>query len=100
MTRPIASACSTWSRERKAIVDSDRPPALNGEALAQYALLLEEQANDFDEKAMKAYEANLARLREGVWNDWVRKSTVALSELAPARYGKNVRLEDRYESMR
>lgn len=83
----------------KAIVDSDRPASLSGEALEQYSLMLEEQANGFDEKAMKAYEANLAHLRQGVWNDWVRKSSVALSELAPARYGKNVRLEDRYESM-
>ncbi len=83
----------------RAIVESDRPASLSGEALAQYTLLLEEQANGFDEKAMQAYEANLARLREGVWNEWVRRSTVALSELAPARYGKNVRLEDRYESM-
>ncbi|WP_022977674.1 tetratricopeptide repeat protein [Nevskia ramosa] len=83
----------------RAIVDSDRPASLSGEALEQYSLMLEEQANGFDEKAMKAYEANLAHLRQGVWNDWVRKSSVALSELAPARYGKNVRLEDRYESM-
>lgn len=83
----------------KAIVDSDRPAGLAGDALDQYALLLEEQANDFDEKAMKAYESNLGHLRQGVWNDWVRRSSLALSELAPARYGKNVRLEDRYESM-
>jgi tetratricopeptide (TPR) repeat protein len=90
---------SIWRDFGRAIVRSARPDGLSDEALEQYQLLLEEQANAFDEKAMQAYEANLAYLRQGVWNDWVRKSSLALSELAPARYGKNVRLEDRYEAI-
>ena len=90
---------TVWRDFGRAIMKSDRPGSLSAEALEQYQLLLEEQANTFDEKAMKAYEANLAYLRQGVWNDWVRKSSLALSEIAPARYGKNVRLEDRYEAI-
>lgn len=90
---------TVWRDFGRAIIKSDRPAGLSAEALEQYQLLLEEQADSFDEKAMKAYEANLAYLRQGVWNDWVRKSSLALSEIAPARYGKNVRLEDRYDAI-
>lgn len=90
---------TVWRDFGRAILQSDRPGGLSSDALEQYQLLLEEQANTFDEKAMKAYEANLAYLRQGVWNDWVRKSSLALSEIAPARYGKNVRLEDRYDAI-
>lgn len=83
----------------RALLESERPTALPADALAEYNLLLEEQANPFEEKAMQAYEANLARLRQGLWDQWIRKSSLALGELAPGKYGKNEQLDERYEAI-
>ena len=81
----------------RALLDSEPPGALQGDALAQYRLLLEEQAEPFVSKAMQAHEANLNRLQQGVWDDSIRRSSRALAELAPARYGKREQREERYE---
>lgn len=83
----------------RAIMQSSRPANLSGEALEQYNLLLEEQAYPFEEKAIEAYEANLGRMRQGLWNDWIRRSAGALVELAPAKYGKNDQRETIYDSL-
>lgn len=83
----------------RALLDSERPAKLQGEALEQYQILLEEQADPFEEKAISAYEVNLGRLRQGVWNEWVRRSAASLTELAPARYGKHEMRDDHYEAL-
>ena len=66
---------------------------------AEYELLLEEQADPFEVKAIQAHEANLGRMRQGVWNDWIRRSASALMELAPGRYGKNDQRDALYDSL-
>lgn len=83
----------------KAIMDSARPVNLKGEPLEQYNLLLEEQANPFEEKAIETYEANLGRMKQGLWNDWIHRSATALVELAPAKYGKHDQRETTYDSL-
>ncbi|WP_428309356.1 tetratricopeptide repeat protein [Hydrocarboniphaga sp.] len=83
----------------KAIMDSARPANLKGEPLEQYELLLEEQANPFEEKAIQTYEANLGRMKQGLWNDWIHKSATALVELAPGKYGKHDQRETTYDSL-
>jgi TolA-binding protein len=70
------------------LLDSDRPDNLNGMALEQYEVLLEEQAYPFEEKAIAIYESNARRSREGIYDEWVRKSFTALGELLPVRYHK------------
>lgn len=84
----------------RALMDSQRPAQLKDDALEQYNILLEEQANPFEEKAIAAHEANLQRLRQGLWNDWIRKSAGALAELAPAKYGKHEQRENSYDALR
>jgi len=84
----------------RALLDSERPAKLSGDALEQYQLLLEEQADPFEQKAIAAHRANLQRFGQGVWNDWVQKSVAQLVELAPAQYGKNEQREDAYEALR
>jgi len=71
-----------------ALVHSERPRALKGDALEQYQLLLEEQSDPFEEKAIAAHESNLTRLRDNLWNDSIRRSADQLSSLVPGRYGK------------
>ncbi len=72
----------------KDIMESERPKNLKGDELEEYNSLLEEQVFPFEEQAIKAHELNAARAKDGVYDEWVRKSFQALAELKPARYGK------------
>jgi tetratricopeptide (TPR) repeat protein len=71
------------------LLASDRPARLSADAREQYDLLLEEQAFPFEEQAIKLHEANVARVRDGVYDDGVRGSYAALAQLSPGRYGKS-----------
>lgn len=72
----------------KDLMESERPQNLSAEELEQYDVLLEEQAFPFEEKSIEIHEANVARTREGVYDEWVRKSFDVLAKLKPARYAK------------
>ncbi|MBX6421966.1 MAG: outer membrane protein assembly factor BamD, partial [Nevskia sp.] len=81
----------------QALAASPPPPKLKGDAITQYQLLLEEQAQPFDDQAIKAYEANLKRVTQGLWNPAIRHSAQALAELDPAHYAKREQNEGVYE---
>jgi TolA-binding protein len=72
----------------RALYDSQRPAGLGKDELAQYNVLLEEQAYPFEEKAIQIHEVNAARTVKGVYDQWVAKSFAALAKLLPARYAK------------
>ncbi len=76
------------------LMESERPGNLDAAALAQYELLLEEQAFPFEEEAIRLYEANAARAADGVYDEWVQKSFAELATLVPARYAKLERSEN------
>src|SRR5580704_9153596 len=78
----------------KDIMGSQRPSNLKGDALEEYNSLLEEQVFPFEEQAIKAHELNAARARDGVYDEWVRRSFQALAQLKPARYGKTEMTQD------
>ena len=84
----------------KALSDSERPKKLSALELEQYNLLLEEQSFPFEEKAIEAYESNLRRIPQGIYDEWVAKSAKALAVLAPGKYGKREKGEEPYESLR
>ena len=84
----------------KALMQSERPPGLKGEELEQYNLLLEEQADPFDTKAIQTHEINLQRLRANVYDEWVAKSVDALAKLSPAHYGKIEQRDASYDTLR
>lgn len=84
----------------KALLNSDRPDGLSDDVLAEYRLLLEEQAFPFEEKAIAVLEGNLTRLHSGVWNPELRKSLMVLTQLEPARYQKRPKLEGVYHALR
>ena len=71
-----------------ALMDSERPPGLAGEALEQYNILLEEQAYPFEEQAIALHEANIARINTGLYDSWIEKSMQQLALLVPAQYAK------------
>lgn len=70
------------------IMESERPRNMDADTLEQYALLLEDEALQFEEKAIELHEANAQRAREGLYDEGVKASFDALSRLVPARYGK------------
>lgn len=72
----------------KSIMDSQRPDELNAEELEQYEILLEEQAFPFEEKAIEIHATNAARTRDGLYDQWVKKSIDLLAALQPVRYLK------------
>jgi tetratricopeptide (TPR) repeat protein len=80
-----------------ALVRAPRPRGLDALEREQYELLIEEQAYPFEESAIEAFEANLSRLEQGIWNEWVQRSAAALTEMVPARYGKHERRDLRYD---
>src|SRR3546814_10099992 len=63
----------------RALLDSERPKKLSALELEQYNILHEEQAEQFDEKAIKTYENNMRRISTGVYDQRIdkrdRKST-------------------------
>jgi tetratricopeptide (TPR) repeat protein len=72
----------------KDIMKSERPKKLAAEQLDEYNSLLEEQAFPFEEQAISTHEINTKRVRDGVYDDGVKKSYTALAELKAGRYGK------------
>ena len=83
----------------KDILGSQRPSNLKGDALEEYNSLLEEQVFPFEEQAIKAHELNAARAKDGVYDEWVRRSFQALAQLKPARYGKTELIQDAVTSL-
>jgi Flp pilus assembly protein TadD len=77
----------------KALIGSQRPKKLSKLELEQYNVLLEEQAFPFEEKAIELHEVNAHRASQGIYDQWVQRSFMALSELRPVRYGKTERSE-------
>jgi tetratricopeptide (TPR) repeat protein len=83
----------------KDILRSERPSNLKGDALEEYNSLLEEQVFPFEEQAIKAHELNATRAKDGVYDEWVRRSFQALAQLKPARYGKTELIQDAVTSL-
>jgi cellulose synthase operon protein C len=72
----------------KDVMNSERPKGLSQDELDQYNSLLEEQAFPFEEQAIKIHEVNVARAKDGVYDDSVKNSYRALAELKPGQFGK------------
>ena len=77
-----------YSELGEALLQSQRPGNLSGEALAQYDILLEEQAYPFEEQAISLHEVNLQRIESGLYDAWIEKSLQQLAQLVPAQYAK------------
>ncbi len=78
----------------QALLDSDRPGNLNEDELDQYEILLEDQAFRFEDKSIGFFEINLARISNGLYDDWIRKSHQELVTLFPVRYGRKPKVDD------
>ena len=70
------------------LLNSQRPTKLNEDELDQYNVLIEEQAFPFEEKAIDIHTANAERVKDNIYDKWVKSSIKALSKLNPIRYAK------------
>lgn len=83
----------------QSLLKSERPQGLNAEELQQYDTLLEEQAFPFEEKAIEIHAENLNQIRNGIYDDWVKRSIKQLRTLQPARYGKVEKVRNYVETI-
>jgi len=84
----------------KALLASQRPKGLSKDEIEQYNVMLEEQAYPFEEQAIALHEVNARRSASGIYDQWVKGSFVALSQLRPVRYGKSERSEGIIDAIR
>ncbi len=71
-----------------ALMASERPAGLDEIEREDYDVLLEEQAEPFEARAIELHEGNLRRLRQGVYGPWIAASIDALATIFPARYAR------------
>lgn len=93
VTQSTYSIARIYGDFSKALLNSERPKKLNAEELEQYQILLEDQAFPFEEKAIEFYETNLARVKDGIYTDWIKQSHAKLKELFPARYNREAKMD-------
>lgn len=94
VTESTNSIATIYRDFSKALLASDRPKNLNEEELNQYEILLEDQAFPFEDKAIQFYEINLARIKDGYYNESIKKSHNELITLFPARYKREPKQDD------
>ncbi|HSG64156.1 MAG TPA: tetratricopeptide repeat protein, partial [Gammaproteobacteria bacterium] len=73
----------------QSLLDSERPAGLDGAALVDYDLALEEEAFPFEERSIEVHERNFELIAAGVFNPWVQRSLDKLAALVPGRYAKS-----------
>jgi len=71
-----------------ALLDSERPADLSAAEMADYELVIEEEAFPFEERAIDVHEENFELLAAGIFNSWVQKSLDKLAVSMPGRYAK------------
>ena len=93
-TEATFSIALIYKEFSKDLLESDRPKNLKGEELDQYEILLEDQAFPFEDKAIEFFEINLSRVKDGFYNDWIKKSHTELVGLFPVRYSRKPKEDD------
>ena len=83
----------------KALANSERPRGLSGDALAQYNVMLDDQAFPFEEKSIDIHVANVHEISAGIYNKWVKASLDKLRKVDPARYAKDEKVLPYVESI-
>lgn len=76
------------------MIDSERPRGLSDLELAQYELLLEEQALPYEDQAIDILIANTDLIEKDIYDDWVKQSFSQLAKLLPGRFAKFEQVED------
>lgn len=83
----------------KSLTHSAPPHGLSGDALAQYKILLDDQAFPFEEKSIDIHAANVSQIRDGIYDKWVKASLDKLRKVDPARYAKYEKVQPYVENI-
>jgi tetratricopeptide (TPR) repeat protein len=78
----------TYFEFSSALLNSERPTDLSQTELADYELVIEEEAYPFEEQSIDVHESNFELLASGIYNPWVQRSIDRLAVLVPGRYAK------------
>ncbi len=92
-TEATHSIADIYNEFSISLLESERPKNLNNDELDQYQILLEDQAFPFEEKAIEFYEINLTYVKNGVYDEWTKKSHAQLKKLFPVRYQRKPKLD-------
>ena len=84
----------TYRNFYTSLLQSERPNDLNDIEREDYELALEDQAYPFEEKSITVHQSNIDFIRLGVFTPCIEKSLAVLTELLPARYGKQDKHSD------
>ena len=87
-----------YSEFANALLKSERPKNLNKEELEEYNYLLEDQAFPFEEKALDIHQSNIKKIPEGIFDESIKLSLIALGKLMPFRYAKNEVVDEYVEA--
>ncbi len=77
-----------------AMMDSERPAGMTELELEEYEFVLEEKVFPVEDQAIAAYENGIILTRDGIWDDWIEESYLALKKILPARYDKPEMVDD------
>jgi tetratricopeptide (TPR) repeat protein len=80
-----------YQRLSQDLINSERPKHLSSLQAEQYTILLEEQAYPFEEKAINLYKMNIKRVKNDVFDKWVKESYKQLGKIVPASYKRTER---------
>jgi predicted transcriptional regulator len=84
-----AASADLYADFGRAVLASQRPRGLKKADAESYTVLLQEQAQPFEDRAADLHRANAERTRQGQWDDGVRASYAALRSLRPLRWDKH-----------
>ncbi len=75
----------------RALLDSERPKGLDELELEEYQFLLEDQAYPSEEAAIDIHMKNINRTRDGIYDEWIKRSYGVMADLLPTQYRKDER---------
>jgi len=73
------------------LLTSERPTSLTELQLEQYNILLEEQAYPFEEQAIDILKINTAKVPEGEYDQWIKKTYEVLEVINPTEFKRQAK---------
>lgn len=89
-----------YAQMSQALLQSERPAGMSDVEQEEYQFLLEEQAFPLDEAAISVYQTNTQRTRDGLYDEWIKKTFTELARLMPAQYNKSEKVLSYVENIR
>lgn len=84
----------------RALMASERPRGMDELEQEEYQFLLEDQSFPLTEAAIELHQANAARTRDALFDQWIDNSFKALAKLMPGQYQKTEQMVRYVEQIR